>query len=326
MVTRAFRLLASSLLTALALGTTPAVAQEYPDRPLRLIVPYGPGGVTDITARITAPRIADVLGQSVVIENRPGGASMPGTEAVAKARPDGYTLLLTSTALAANPILFKNVPYDAAKDLASVSMLATVPTVLVIHPGVPASSVQELIALAKSTPGAMNYGSAGNGSGNHLTTEVFKNAAGIEAQHIPYKGGGAVMADLVGGQVTFVFAVLPTALPYIKGGKLKALAVSSPQRNPALPDVPSVSEAGLPGFNVTEWVGIFAPAGTPTTVVARLNTATNRALQHPDVVERLKSLGADIIGGPPGKMEDYLKSEMARWVALARVVKFQAAD
>lgn len=326
MVTRAFRLLASSLLTALALGTTPAVAQEYPDRPLRLIVPYGPGGVTDITARITAPRIADVLGQSVVIENRPGGASMPGTEAVAKARPDGYTLLLTSTALAANPILFKNVPYDAAKDLASVSMLATVPTVLVIHPGVPASSVQELIALAKSTPGAMNYGSAGNGSGNHLTTEVFKNAAGIEAQHIPYKGGGAVMADLVGGQVTFVFAVLPTALPYIKGGKLKALAVSSPQRNPALPDVPSVSEAGLPGFNVTEWVGIFAPAGTPTTVVARLNTAANRALQHPDVVERLKSLGADIIGGPPGKMEDYLKSEMARWVALARVVKFQAAD
>ena len=326
MVTRAFRLLASSLLTALALGTTPAVAQEYPDRPLRLIVPYGPGGVTDITARITAPRIADVLGQSVVIENRPGGASMPGTEAVAKARPDGYTLLLTSTALAANPILFKNVPYDAAKDLASVSMLATVPTVLVIHPGVPASSVQELIALAKSTPGAMNYGSAGNGSGNHLTTEVFKNAAGIEAQHIPYKGGGAVMADLVGGQVTFVFAVLPTALPYIKGGKLKALAVSSPQRNPALPDVPSVSEAGLPGFNVTEWVGIFAPAGTPTAVVARLNTAANRALQHPDVVERLKSLGADIIGGPPGKMEDYLKSEMARWVALARVVKFQAAD
>lgn len=326
MVTRAFRLLASSLLTALALGTTPAVAQEYPDRPLRLIVPYGPGGVTDITARITAPRIADVLGQSVVIENRPGGASMPGTEAVAKARPDGYTLLLTSTALAANPILFKNVPYDAAKDLAPVSMLATVPTVLVIHPGVPASSVQELIALAKSTPGAMNYGSAGNGSGNHLTTEVFKNAAGIEAQHIPYKGGGAVMADLVGGQVTFVFAVLPTALPYIKGGKLKALAVSSPQRNPALPDVPSVSEAGLPGFNVTEWVGIFAPAGTPTTVVARLNTAANRALQHPDVVERLKSLGADIIGGPPGKMEDYLKSEMARWVALARVVKFQAAD
>jgi len=326
MVTRAFRLLASSLLTALALGTTPAVAQEYPDRPLRLIVPYGPGGVTDITARITAPRIADVLGQSVVIENRPGGASMPGTEAVAKARPDGYTLLLTSTALAANPILFKNVPYDAAKDLAPVSMLATVPTVLVIHPGVPASSVQELIALAKSTPGAMNYGSAGNGSGNHLTTEVFKNAAGIEAQHIPYKGGGAVMADLVGGQVTFVFAVLPTALPYIKGGKLKALAVSSPQRNPALPDVPSVSEAGLPGFNVTEWVGIFAPAGTPTAVVARLNTAANRALQHPDVVERLKSLGADIIGGPPGKMEDYLKSEMARWVALARVVKFQAAD
>lgn len=303
-----------------------AAAQDFPNRPIRLIVPFGPGGVTDITARITAPRLADELGQPVVVENRPGGASIPGTEAVVKARPDGYTLLLNSTSLAANPVLFKNIPFDAAKDLVPVSLLTTVPTVLVVHPGVAAANTKELIALAKGKPGAMNYGSAGNGSGNHLTTELFKHATGIDVQHVPYKGGGAVMADLVGGQVAFVFAVLPTALPYVQSGKLRALAVTSEQRNRALPEVPTVAEAAVPGFSVTEWLGVFAPAGTPGPVIERLNRAADRALRHPDVVARMNGIGADIVGGPPSRLGDYFNNEIARWATLARDVRFEVAQ
>jgi tripartite-type tricarboxylate transporter receptor subunit TctC len=317
------RTLAAALLLAVC---AIAGAQDYPNRPIRLIVPYGPGGVTDITARITAPRLADELGQPVLVENRPGGASIPGTEAVVKARADGYTLLLTSTSLAANPILFKDIPFDAAKDLAPVSLLTTVPTVLVVHPGVQANNVNELIALAKAKPGAMNYGSAGNGSGNHLTTELFKHATGIDVQHIPYKGGGAVMTDLVAGQVAFVFAVLPTALPYVQSGKLRALAVTGAQRNNALPEVPTVAEAAVPGFAVTEWLGVFAPAGTPPAVIARLNGAAERGLRHPDAVGRMKAIGADIVGGPPSRLGDYLKGELARWAALARDVRFEVAQ
>jgi tripartite-type tricarboxylate transporter receptor subunit TctC len=311
------------LAAALAAATLGASAQDFPYKPLRMIVPYGPGGVTDITARIVAPKLGDELGQPVVIENRPGAASMPGTDAVAKAKPDGYTLLLNSTALAANPVLFRNVPYDSVKDLAPVSLLATVPTVLVVHPGFAAASVNDLIAQAKAKPGALNYGSAGNGSGNHLTTEVFMHAAGIRAQHVPYKGGGAVMADLVGGQINFVFAVLPTAHPFITSGKLRALAVTSPQRNGALPGVPTVAEAALPGFSVLEWLGLFTTAGTPAPVVERLNTAASKALQNPEVVERFKALGAEVAGGPPARLDAYYKGELNRWATLAREVKFQ---
>ena len=326
MKTRSIYFSVSSLLAGCFALAGLAAAQDYPSRPIRMIVPYGTGGVTDITSRIVAPRMADILGQSIVIENRAGGASMLGTDAVAKSRPDGYTVLLTSTALAANHILFKKIPYDPVKDLLSVSLLATVPTVLVVHPGVQANSVKDLVDLVKAKPGSINYGSAGNGSGNHLTTEVFKHAAGIDAQHIPYKGGGAVMTDLVGGQVTFVFAVLPTAYPYITSGKLRALGVSSLQRSAALPDVPTVAESGYPGFNVAEWLGIFVPAGTPPAIVERLNNAATRALQHPEVQTRLKALGAEIIGGQPGNMDKYLRSEIANWSRLAQQVKFEVTE
>ena len=326
MKTRSIYFSVSSLLAGCFALAGLAAAQDYPSRPIRMIVPYGTGGVTDITSRIVAPRMADILGQSIVIENRAGGASMLGTDAVAKSRPDGYTVLLTSTALAANHILFKKIPYDPVKDLLSVSLLATVPTVLVVHPGVQANSVKDLVDLVKAKPGSINYGSAGNGSGNHLTTEVFKHAAGIDAQHIPYKGGGAVMTDLVGGQVTFVFAVLPTAYPYITSGKLRALGVSSLQRSAALPDVPTVAESGYPGFNVAEWLGIFVPAGTPPAIVERLNNAATRALQHPEVQTRLKALGAEIIGGHPGNMDKYLRSEIANWSRLAQQVKFEVTE
>ena len=316
------RLLALMLLTC----ATWVAAQDFPNRPIRLVVPYGPGGVTDINARTLATRLGEILGQSVVVDNRAGGASIVGSDAVAKAKPDGYTLLLTSTALAANHILFKKIPYDPVKDLVSVSLLSTVPTVLVVHPGVPANSVKDLVDLVKAKPGSINYGSAGNGSGNHLTTEVFKHAAGIDVQHIPYKGGGAVMTDLVGGQVTFVFAVLPTAYPYITSGKLRALGVSSLQRSAALPDVPTVAESGYPGFSVAEWLGIFVPAGTPPAIVERLNNAATRALQHPEVQTRLKALGAEIIGGQPGNMDKYLRSEIANWTRLAQQVKFEVTE
>jgi tripartite-type tricarboxylate transporter receptor subunit TctC len=311
------------VLAAALLAATCASAQEFPHKPLRMIVPYGPGGVTDITSRIVAPKLAEALGQPVVIENRPGAASMPGTDAVAKASPDGYTLLVNSTALAANPVLFRNIPYDSVKDLAPVSLLSTVPTVLVVNPAFAGSSVKDLIAQAKAKPGALNYGSAGNGSGNHLTTEMFMHAAGIRAQHVPYKGGGAVMADLVGGQINFVFAVLPTAHPFITSGKLKALAVTSPQRNGALPDVPTVAEAALPGFALLEWLGLFTTAGTPAPVIERLNAAASKALQHPEVLERFKALGAEAAGGPPSRLDAYYKSELARWANLAREVKFE---
>ena len=301
-------------------------AQDFPNRPIRLVVPYGPGGVTDINARTLATRLGEILGQSVVVDNRAGGASILGSDAVAKAKPDGYTLLLTSTALAANHILFKKIPYDPVKDLMPVSFVSTVPTVLVVHNQVPAQNIKELVQLARAKPETMNYGSAGNGSGNHLTTEVFLNTTGLKVQHIPYKGGGAVMADLVAGQVTFVFAVLPTALPFITSGKLRALGVSSAQRNPALPDVPTVAESGYPGFNVAEWVGVFAPAGTPAAIIDKLNSAINQTLKHPDVVARFKSLGADIVGGPPSVLDTYFRSEVNKWTRLAEQVKFEAAD
>ena len=305
-------------LLALMLATTAtwAAAQDFPNRPIRLVVPYGPGGVTDINARTLATRLGEILGQSVVVDNRAGGASIVGSDAVAKAKPDGYTLLLTSTALAANHILFKKIPYDPVKDLMPVSFVSTVPTVLVVHNNVPAQNLKDLVQLARSKPEAMNYGSAGNGSGNHLTTEVFLNTTGLKVQHIPYKGGGAVMADLVAGQVTFVFAVLPTALPFITSGKLRALGVSSAQRNPALPDVPTVAE----------WVGIFAPVGTPAPIIEKLNAAINQTLKQPDVVTRFKSLGADIVGGPPSVLDTYFRSEVNKWSRLAEQVKFEAAD
>ena len=320
------RMMRPMLLAGSALAAGVAVAQDYPNRPIRLIIPYGTGGVTDITARVIAPRISDNLGQQIVVENRPGGAAIPGFDLVAKARPDGYTAVLATTALAANPILLRKLPYDAEKDLAPVSLVATAPTVLVVHPSVPAHSVKELIALAKSKPGALNYGSAGNGSDNHLITELFKNATGIDVLHIPYKGGGAVMTDLVGGQVAFVFAVLPAAHPYISSGRLRALGVSSLKRSAALPDVPTISEAGLPGFNSNAWLGILVPAGTPANVIDRLHVATVKALERPEVSERLTTLGLVPVGSTPAQLGAHLKFEMARWAKLAQEAKFEVAN
>ena len=321
-----FRAVLAALVAWLALTAMPVMGQAYPNRPIRLILPYGPGGVSDITARTIGPRLSEILGQPVVIENRPGGASIPATDMVAKAAPDGYTIVLATTAMAANNYLFKTLPYDVQKDFAPVTLVGVVPTVLVVHPDMPAKTVGELIALAKAKPGEINYGSAGNGSGNHLTTEAFKHAAGVDIMHIPYKGGGAVMTDLMAGRVSMVFAVLPTAYPYITSGKLRALAVSSSKRSPALPDVPTVSEAGVPGFDVTEWIGIFAPAGTPPEIITTLRNGFVKALESPDVADRLKKLGEAPVGSTPQELAAHLKSELDRWGRLAKVTKLEVAN
>jgi len=314
------------LALACCLGVERAGAQDFPSRAIRMIVPYGPGGITDITARVIAPGMTEDLGQQVVVENRAGGAAIPGMDLVAKSKPDGYTILAATTALAAQPILFRKLPYQADKDFTPVSLVILAPTVLVTHPSIPARSVKELIALAKARPGALNYGSAGNGSDNHLTAEVFKHAARIDVQHVPYKGGGAVMADLAAGQVAFVFSTIPTAHAFIQAGRLKALAVSGDKRNASLPDVPTVAESGLPGFNVNAWLGVFGPAGLPAQATERLHAATAKTLQRPEVAKRLASLGMEVVGSTPAQMASHLKSELDRWVTLAKQVKFERAD
>ncbi len=325
MNTRSLRRIGSALLAACATMAGLAAAQDFPNRPIRMIIPYGPGGITDITARIIAPAMSEDLGQQVIVENRPGGAAIPGFDLVAKSKPDGYTIVAATTALAAQPILFKKLPYQADRDFSPISLVIVVPTILVIHPSIPARNVKELIALAKSKPGVLNYGSAGNGSDNHLTAEVFKHAAKIDALHVPYKGGGAVMIDLVAGQIAFVFSPVPTAHAYVSSGRLRALAVSGLKRNAAFPDVPTVAET-LPGFNVNAWLGLFGPAGVPANITDRLYAATAKALQRSEVSKRLAAMGAEVVGGTPAQMGTHLKSEMDRWVKLAREVKFELAD
>jgi len=319
----------AALATAASLSFTAegsAQPQPYPAGPIRLTVPYGTGGLTDIVARIVAPGLADSLGQPVIVENRPGANGRIGHEYVANARPDGYTISVATSELAVNPVLFKRVPYDALKDFSPVSLVMLVPTVLVVHPSVQAQSVQELIAFAKANPGKLNYGSAGTGSANHLVTEVFMNAAGIEALHIPYKGGGAVMADLVGGQIQFTFATIPAAISHVSSGRLRALGISTLKRSPAMPDVPTVAESALPGFDASTWLGIFAPKDTPPAVVDALNRAVLKSVQRADIVERLEAQGAEIVGSAPARLRSHLSAEIARWEKLAKEVKFEKAE
>jgi len=303
----------------------PATAQGYPDRPIRVIVPYGPGGMTDIAARSIAPFLGQALKQSVFVENRPGGSTIIGTEAVVKARPDGYTLLVISgTALTANPVLFKKMPYDAAKELIPINFIGAVPLVLAVHPSLPVNSATEFIALAKSKTNSLNYSSAGNGSGNHLFAELFMHSAGIDAQHIPYKSGSEMLFALVGGQVSFAISALVVASPVIKSGGIKVLAVTSQRRNANLPGVPTLDESGLRGFNVTEWVGIFAPAGTPPDVIERISTATGMALQNAELVAKFKALGVEVNSGDGKELARVVNSDIARWAQLAQEVKFES--
>jgi tripartite-type tricarboxylate transporter receptor subunit TctC len=296
----------------------PAAAQNYPVKPIRIIVPYAPGGSTDVVFRILAPRLSENLGQQVLVENRPGAASTIGLDLVAKSAPDGYTVGVANIAYGANPTLYKKMPFDAERDLAPVSLVSIVTMVLSVHPSVPAKSVKQLIALAKSKPGTLNYGSAGNGSANHLATARFAHMTGTNLVHVPYKGGGPAVVSIVSGETAVLFATIPSAIQHFKSGKLVPLGVSRAQRNAALPDIPTVAEAGVPGYEAIEWNGAMVPAGTPAAVVNRLHQAIVKAVAIPDIKERVNGLGADLVGNSPDEFRTFLKNELATW---GKVVK-----
>lgn len=293
-------------------------AESYPSKPIRLIVPYAVGGATDITSRIIAPPLGDSMGQQIIVDNRAGGASITGTDMVAKAAPDGYTILMASIAFGANAGLYTKLPYDPQKDFAPVSLVATVPMVLAVHPSVLVRSVRELLALAKAKPGALNYGSAGNGSANHLATELLKHMTSTNIVHVPYKGGGPAVVAIVAGETSMLFATISSSLQHYKSGRLIALGVSTAKRNTALPDVPTLAEAGVPGYDFFEWQGVVVPAGTPQAVIDRLHQETVKALANPDARERIAGLGLDVAGSTPQQFATHLNAEVIRWKKVAK--------
>jgi tripartite-type tricarboxylate transporter receptor subunit TctC len=296
-----------------------ALAQAWPNRPVRLLVPFAAGaGTNDIMARLVGQHVGAGLGQPVVIENRPGAGGIAGTEAAAKAAPDGYTFLMTSVSLVTSAYLYARLPYDPQKDFVPVSLVATAPLMLVVHPSVAAKSVQELVVLAKANPGRLTYGSGGVGSTPHLAGELFKSLAGIDAVHVPYKGGAPALNDLLGGQLSFMIENVPGTMPFVKGGKLRALAITSAQRSPLDPALPTMAEAGVPGYEVVGWNGIVAVAGTPPEIVARLQAEVARALRLPEVRERLAALGAEPVGSTPEEFGAFLRSEMTLWGRIIR--------
>ncbi len=300
-----------------------AQVPAYPTKPIRLVVPFPPGGATDILARAVAQKLTEAWGQQVIVDNRPGAGGNIGSELVAKAAPDGYTLEMGTVGThAINASLYAKMPYDHVKDFVPVILVAGVPNVLVVHPSVPVNSVAELIAYAKANPGKLNFASSGSGTSIHLSGELFKVMAGVQMTHVPYKGSAPAMQDLLGGQVQLMFDNLPPSLPQIKAGKLKALAVTSVTRAPALPDTPTVAEAGLPGFEASSWFGVLAPAGTPPAIVAKLNAEIAKWLATPEAKEKMLALGANAVGGPPEDFAKHIAVETAKW---AKVVKESGA-
>ena len=308
-----------------ALMIAPAVsfAADYPNRVIRLIVPYAAGGATDVTSRTIAPRLSDKLGQQVVVDNRPGGAAIIGMNLVAKAPADGYTLLMATIAFGANPALYAKLPYDPLKDFAPVSLVTTVPTVLAIHPSIPARSVRELIALAKAKPGSLNFASAGNGTINHLAPELLKYMTGTKMVHVPYKGGSFVVTAVMSGEVSMAFATTPTSLEFFKQGRLIPLAVSGTQRVPALPDVPTLGET-VKGFDAVEWQGIVVPAGTPKEIITLLHKEIVASLADPAVRERILAQGSIIVGSTPEQFDAHIKAEIAKWAKVAKETGIKA--
>ena len=311
-----------SRLLAVLLGScmaAAAIAQTFPDRPVRIVVPFPPGGSSDIVARAMADGVTEELGVAVVVENRPGAGGNIGTAAVAKAPADGYTLAqCTIGTCAINPSLYANTGYDLARDFAPVFLVGGTMNVVTVHPAVPANTIQELIALARAKPGALSYASSGIGSSNHLTPEWLKLVAKIDMVHVPYKGSGPAIVDLVGGQVQVFVDNEPSILPQVKAGKVRALAVTGPQRSKSLPDVPTMEEAGFQGFVVEPWFGYMAPAKTPRAAIDRLNAAFNAAAVKPRVRQRLEEAGMRVIGGPPERLGEQIRTETEKW---GRVVK-----
>jgi tripartite-type tricarboxylate transporter receptor subunit TctC len=293
-------------------------AQAYPSRPIRIIDAYAPSGSSDIMARIIGQRMTESWGQQVVVDNRPGGNAVIGTDMAAKAPADGYTLLMFTSTLTVQPSLYKNLPYNLRTDFASVALVAATSNVLVVNPATPAATVKEFIALAKAKPGKLTYGSGGNGTGTHMSMELLRSMADLQMTHVPYKGSAPAITDIMGGHIDCGFSTMTSAIQYIKSGRLKALAVSTSKRSAALPDLPTIAEAGVPGYDSTNAVGILAPAKTPRQTVARLNAEIVRILGMREVRERLSSLGTDPAGGTPAEFRAFIESEIEKW---ARVVK-----
>ena len=321
--TTLFTLAPAALAAAARLGT-PARAQAYPIRPIRLVVPYPPGSGTDIVARLLAQKITENWGQQVIVDNKPGAGAIVGVEAVARAAPDGYTIGIGDTGpLAINPALYDKLPYNPATDFVAITHVANLPFVLVVHPSLPVTTVPELIALAKRQPGKLNYASVGNGSAVHLASELFKRLAGIDIVHIPYKGSAPALAGLLAGEVSLMFVNLFSSIPHLQAGRLRVLAVASPTRTALLPDLPTIAEAGLPGYAFLAWFGIIAPAGTPEPIIDKLNGEFRRILALPDVRDRmLNQGGTEPVGSTSAEFADLMRSDMAQW---AKIVKESGA-
>jgi tripartite-type tricarboxylate transporter receptor subunit TctC len=320
---RPFASFAFPVLFAFGLLSGIAQAEGYPSKAIRVIVPYPPGGFNDTLARTLGQKLTEKWGQPVIVDNRPGGGTTIGTNLAAKSAPDGYTLLIVSFAFAVNPALYTALPYDTGKDFVPIALAASTPNLLVVNAGLPVKSVRELIALAKSEPGKLNYASAGNGSSNHLSMELFKSLTGVDIVHVPYKGSAPAVTDLMGGQVDVMFDNVPNVLQQIRAGKLRGLAVSSKERSRFIKEMPTVAESGVPGFDVSVWFGVVAPAGTPATVVARLNAEINRALNLSDVVQLFHAQGVEPKGGSAEEFAAFLRAQAAKW---AKVVKDSGAN
>ncbi len=303
----------------LVIAASPALAQSWPAKPIRFIVPYPPGGGTDIVVRLIAPKLSESLGQSVLVENKPGASTIIGSEILAKAAPDGYTIGMITDSHVVNPTFFPKLPYNSLADFAPISQLVFVPFVLIAHPSLQVKSVKELIAAAKARPGKINYASIGNGTPHYLAMEWVKSLAGIDMVHVPYKGVAPAVADVVAGQVDVMFTGMSTGLPHVKSGKVLGLAVSSPKRQASAPDIPTVSESGLPGFDFLTWYGLAAPAGTPREIVARLSREMAQALGQPDVRERLAALGVEGAPSTPEQFTAFMKKEAEKYAHIIKI-------
>jgi len=317
--------LALSLMGIIALGTASSVAgaQAYPIKPIRLIVPLAPGGGGDLVSRLLASRLAEHLGQTVIVDNRPGGSTIIGTELVARAQPDGYTLLMATSSHGINPSLYK-LPFDPIRDFTGISFFATSPMMLTVHPSVPATTVRELVALAQSRPGKLNFGSSGTASIVHLAGELLNTSANIKTIHIPYKGTGPALADLLGGQIDMMFASPVPTLPHVKSGKLRAIAMASLQRSPAIPELPTLAESGLPGFEAATYYIVLGPANLPAPIVSRLSSEITKVARQTDVRERLVLEGATVVGGTPQDAIAHIELEIVRWTKVVKAAGIKA--
>jgi tripartite-type tricarboxylate transporter receptor subunit TctC len=319
-------LLAAGAGCAFVIFSSALPAQGYPAKAIRVVVPYAPGGATDLTARLVGQKMQEAMKQNVLVDNRPGAGGVIGADIVAKAAPDGYTVLIAVPAEIVILPHLQKMPYNVARDLAPVSLAAVTPLILVVHPSLPVRSVKELIAFAKARPGQLTYASAGTGGVQHLSGELLKIAMKLDMAHVPYKGAGPVMPDLIGGHVPMFFSGMPPAMPHVKAGKLRALAVTTTRRSPAAPDVPTMAEAGVPGFDISNWFAYFVPSGTHADVIVRLNSEVNRGLKQPDVREKLANVGAETVGTSPEELAKFVRSESEKFAQLVKLSGAKGTD